>query len=67
MQREIWEFTSANVQNEADFRAYFGQALIEKNEQKSYPFAIYDKKAKQYAGCTRYANIDFENKKLEIG
>ncbi len=67
MEKEIWEFASAVVENEADFRRYFNHALDEKNKGNAYPFAIYDKQAQKYAGCTRYGNISFPNKRMEIG
>ncbi|HNG62573.1 MAG TPA: GNAT family protein, partial [Ferruginibacter sp.] len=34
---------------------------------RSYPFAYFHKKENRYVGSTRYANIDFDNKRLEIG
>ncbi len=64
---EIWEFTSAKIQTKSDFRTYFDTALLERQQQTAYPFAIYDKREKRYAGCTRYGNISFANKKAEIG
>lgn len=67
MQKEIWEFTTAKVSTEADFKKYFDTALVEKKAQTAYPFAIYDKQNNCYAGSTRFANISFENKRLEIG
>lgn len=67
MEREIWEFTSADVKTEADFRKYFNQALLERETGNSYPFAIYDKAAGFFAGCTRYGNISLPNKRVEIG
>ena len=67
MEREIWEFTSADVKTEADFRRYFNTALTERKIGNSYPFAIYDKQAGRYAGCTRYGNISIPNKRVEIG
>ncbi|MEP7164163.1 MAG: GNAT family protein [Ferruginibacter sp.] len=67
LEREIWEFTSADIKNEADFRRYFDIALKERKAGRSYPFAIYDKQAGRYAGCTRYANISMADKRLEIG
>ena len=67
MEREIWEFTTADIKTEADFRRYFNIALQERKEGRSYPFAIYDKQAGHYAGCTRYANISMRDKRLEIG
>ena len=67
MHTELWEFTSAKVRSEADFKRYFDTALAEKKAGRSYPFAIFDKQQNQYAGSTRYANISFPDKRLEIG
>jgi RimJ/RimL family protein N-acetyltransferase len=67
MHTELWEFTGAKVRTEADFKRYFEAALTEKKAGISYPFAIYDKQYNQYAGCTRYGNISFPNKRVEIG
>ena len=67
MNLALWEFTSVTIENEADFKKYFDQAMLEKKQEKAYPFAIYDKVAKQYAGSTRIGNISFEHKRMEIG
>lgn len=65
--KEIWEFTTAKINAEEDFRSYFDTALLERKDGLSYPFVIYDKKHERYAGSTRYGNISFPHKKLEIG
>ncbi|MEO8772614.1 MAG: GNAT family protein [Ferruginibacter sp.] len=67
MEKEIWEFTTVAVNNEADFRKYFNNALEERKNDLAYPFAIYDKKFQCYAGCTRFGSIVFPHKRLEIG
>lgn len=67
MEKELWQFSSTNVNNEADFKRYFNTALAEKKAGLAYPFAIYDKQTRQYAGSTRYGNISFLHKKAEIG
>ena len=67
MNRDLWEFTTAQIENETDFSVYFNQALQERKNNISYPFAIFDKTTDQYAGCTRYSNIYFHHKRLEIG
>lgn len=67
MHTALWEFTGAKIRDEADFRRYFDTAISERKSGRSYPFAIFDKQKNQYAGCTRYANISFPNKRLEIG
>jgi N-acetyltransferase len=66
-QPNLWNFTSAKINKEIDFRRYFETALAERANHQSYPFAYFDKSTQQIVGCTRYANIDFKNKKLEIG
>ena len=67
MEKELWKFTSNKISCEADFRRYFDTALAEKKDGTSYPFAVYDKPSGSYAGSTRYANISFAHKKIEIG
>lgn len=64
---ELWEFTGSKINHEADFKRYFHTALEERRRGLSYPFAVYDKQQQGYAGSTRYANISFPNKRLEIG
>jgi RimJ/RimL family protein N-acetyltransferase len=64
---DIWKFTLANITDEESFTTYFNTALKEKENKTSYPFAMFDKKENRYAGCTRYANISFRDKRLEIG
>ena len=65
--KELWVFTSNFVDSEVDFKRYFDNALAERKAGLSYPFAVYDKISGQYAGSTRYGNISFLHKKLEIG
>lgn len=67
MNKPLWEFTTVKINTEADFKKYFETALEEKRLKKSYPFAYFDKQQNQYAGCTRFGNIEFNHKKLEIG
>jgi len=67
MQKELWLYTIQQISSPEDFKKYFNTALKEKEQQKSYPFAYFNKHTQQYVGSTRYGNIDFANKKLEIG
>lgn len=67
LHHELWEFTSVSVTDESSFRKYFDEALNEKKQGLSYPFAIYDKKFERYAGSTRFGSIMMANKRLEIG
>lgn len=64
---DIWKFTLANITDEKSFSGYFNTALKERENKTTYPFAMFDKKENRYVGCTRYANISFKDKRLEIG
>lgn len=67
LEKELWLFTSNFVDNEPDFKRYFDNALAERKAGLSYPFAVYDKQTGQYAGSTRFGNISFMHKRVEIG
>ena len=63
----IWEVGMNNLKEPAHLREYIQAALIEKINKCSYPFLIIDKQQNQVAGSTRFGNISFDNKRLEIG
>ena len=67
MNKELWLLTTVQINSPEDFRKYFDTALLEKQKKSSYPFAYFNKQTQQYAGSTRYGNIDFANKRAEIG
>ncbi len=67
MESSLWLYTVAKINSEETFRKYFDTAMEEKQQKRSYPFAYYNKQQQQYVGSTRFANIEFPHKKLEIG
>lgn len=67
LQTDLWRFTIQKINSAEDFRKYFDTAIKEKQEKKSYPFAYFNKQTQQYCGSTRFGNIDFNNKRVEIG
>ena len=67
MENSLWLFTVAKINTAEEFRKYFDTALEEKKNKRSYPFAYYNKQTGQYAGSTRFGNIEFAHKKVEIG
>lgn len=50
-----------------DLEQYVQTALKERDSGQSIPFAVFDKKMNVYAGSTRFANIVWEHKRIEIG
>ena len=67
MKKELWLYTIQQINSPEDFKKYFNTALKEKEQQKSFPFAYFNKQTQKYVGSTRFLNIDFGNFRLEIG
>lgn len=63
----LWRLGMSNLKDKRDLEKYIDVALKEKQDKIAYPFLIFDKQTNSVAGSTRYANISFPNKKLEIG
>ncbi len=63
----LWKLGMSNIKEQKDLEEYIDIALQEKVAKTSYPFLIFDKQTNSVAGSTRYGNISFPNKRLEIG
>lgn len=66
-QPDLIAYSPSNISTPQDLKNYVLTALSEQQEKRSIPFIIFDKQAEQYAGSTRYMNIDWKNKVLHIG
>ncbi|RXZ79504.1 N-acetyltransferase [Paenibacillaceae bacterium] len=64
---EIARFTGYHIRNEMDLQQYIASACSGREEKAFYPFIVIDKASGEVAGSTRYGNIYFHNKRLEIG
>ncbi len=64
----IWKYSIVNPSgNAVAMEKYIAFALKERDENKSYPFAVVDKQENRIAGCTRFYDIDFNHKVATIG
>jgi RimJ/RimL family protein N-acetyltransferase len=66
-EHKLVQYSPSDIESPAALRIYVKIALDQQEKRSSLPFIIYDKKAMAYAGSTRYMNIDYTNKVLEIG
>lgn len=66
-EQDIWQFSLMAITGKADLKTYINTALAAKAEQKEYPFIVYDKRTQQYAGSTRFYDIQLANKTLQLG
>ncbi|MFN0203191.1 MAG: GNAT family N-acetyltransferase [Bacteroidia bacterium] len=64
---EIWFYSPAPLTNAEDMKAYFKLTIDRREKQKDYAFLVYDKRTEQFAGSTRFYDIDLENCSLKIG
>lgn len=64
---EIWTYSFIHAEGEDSLRRYIDLAIQGRKNKNQYPFIVYDKIKKKYAGCTRYHQIDLANESLHIG
>jgi RimJ/RimL family protein N-acetyltransferase len=64
---EIWRWTIARPQNEADLRDWAETAIRNRESGSEYPFATIEASTGRPIGSSRYMNIVSEHRRLEIG
>lgn len=64
---EIWTYSFMHAAGEDSLKRYIELALEGRKNKTQYPFIVYDKIKKRYAGCTRFHMIDLANESLHIG
>lgn len=66
-EQDIWQYSLVPVGSEANLKAYINSALAARETQKEYPFIVYDKRTQQYAGSTRFYDVQLANNTLQLG
>ena len=64
---ELWQYSLIQASNEHGLKKYLNQAVDAREAKKEYPFIVFDKLTKEYAGCTRFYDIQLANKCLQLG
>lgn len=64
---DIWEFNSGGANGKENLEKYISNAILQRENEKEYPFIIFDKATRKYVGSTRFYGIFLENKIIEIG
>ncbi|WP_448698771.1 GNAT family N-acetyltransferase [Mucilaginibacter sp. AW1-3] len=64
---EIWTYSSLTGAGKENMESYINGALAAQSEGTEYPFIVFDKKLKAYAGSTRFYDIQVKNKTLQLG
>jgi RimJ/RimL family protein N-acetyltransferase len=66
-QKGLVSYSPSDIETPEKLRAYISEALTLQQHDLAIPFIIFDKQTGEFAGCTRYMNIDWINKVLHIG
>lgn len=64
---DTWKYSAVNPAGEEGMRNYVDGALKARAEGKEYAFIVYDKQTNEYAGCTRFYDIQPQYQSLQLG
>lgn len=64
---ETWYYSLVNAAGEENLKNYISIALNNRFNKIEYPFTVFDKRTNQYAGCTRFYDLNFPFKSLQLG
>ncbi|MGK4567661.1 GNAT family N-acetyltransferase [Flavobacterium sp. 3HN19-14] len=64
---DIWKYSLVRANGKENLENYIDIAIKARNNHTEFPFIIYDKKQQKYAGSTRFYDIQFPFKTLQLG
>ncbi len=64
---DLWKYSLVSPAGEEGMKSYIAQTLAARKEGKEYPFIVYDKVTQQYAGCTRFYDINLPYQYVQLG
>lgn len=64
---EIWKYSLLRGDGIENLTNYIALALEDRKARKSYPFIVWDKRSKQYAGSTRFYDFQATHQTTQLG
>ncbi len=64
---DIWKYSLIPANGVDNMNQYIITALAARNELIEYPFIVFDKRSSEYAGSTRFYDIQLINQTLQLG
>lgn len=64
---ELWKYSLVSAAGEEGLQNYLEITFKARDEGKEYPFIVFDKRTNEYAGCTRFYDIQTELQTLQLG
>lgn len=66
-QKDIFRWMTASIESQQDLELFIQKAVEDRDSKRSIPFTIIDKQRNEIAGSTRFGNIEWAHKRVEIG
>jgi RimJ/RimL family protein N-acetyltransferase len=63
----LWQYSLVPASGRDNLENYLNIATKARDNQTEFPFIVYDKITNRYAGSTRFYDISFPNKTLQLG
>jgi len=63
----IWQYFTKNLAHEDELNLWVADAMLDKCNEKRFPFVIVQKSNNEICGSTSFGNIFFYDKRIEIG
>jgi N-acetyltransferase len=64
---DIWSFSPVIPAGEQGMREYIEDTIVQRGVKKEYPFIVFDKERNNYAGSTRFYDIQLNNQTVQLG
>jgi RimJ/RimL family protein N-acetyltransferase len=64
---ELWTYSLLQANSPERMKTYIEKALKDRQNKTGYAFLVFDKRTNQYAGSTRFYDIQTENAALQLG
>ncbi len=66
-EQELWKYSLVGAEGKDGLQNYMDITFKAKTEGKEYPFIVFDKRANEYAGSTRFYDIQNELGTVQLG
>lgn len=64
---EIWKYSQQPASGLENLENYIRVALHGRDDEKAYPFIIFDKRTNEYAGSTRFYDFSEKHRTVQLG
>jgi len=64
---ELWRFNSGGANGEKNLEQYISNAVQQRQEEKEYPFIVFDKRKNKFVGSTRFYAFKTLNNTVDVG